>query len=179
MNALRTTIAISAALLAGAGCGGSDRVPVASPTELTGATTGIDSSHDEMTRLQRERDEARAALVDERVARDQEHQRATTEAAARRQHDELQMRVIDAMASADTEIQTLREKANKANMKQRQTIEKAIGDAQQQKSKLNSDLRRLHREVGDSWTALGTEVEATLQMLDDSLARAREAAPKK
>ena len=179
MNALRTMIAISAVLVAGAGCGGGDKTPATSPAELTGATTGVDTSRDEMTRIQRERDEARAALVDERVARDQEHQRATVEATTRRQHDELQMRVIDAMASADTEIQTLRDKAAKANAKQRQTIERAITDAQQQKSKLNSDLRRLHREVGDSWTALGTEVEATLKQLDDSLSRARDAAAKK
>jgi len=177
MNALRTMISISAVLVAAAGCGGEETKPAASPAEITGAN--VDTSRDDVTRISRERDEARAALADERVARDQEHQRATVEEATRRQHDELQLRVMDAMAAADTEIQSIRDKAGRATAKQRQAMDKAIGEAQQQKSKLSGDLRRLHREVGDSWTVLGTEVEATLKQLDDSLARAREAAAKK
>jgi hypothetical protein len=71
-------------------------------------------------------------------------------------------------------MQTLREKGARAATKQRQTIDKTLTEAQQHKSKLYADLKRLHGDLGQSWEGFRADVESTLTSLDRTLSTAPE-----
>jgi hypothetical protein len=152
------------------GCADEKRPP-ATTTETTAATTMTT----ELADTQRERNEARAQLAEERSARESDRQRYANEMAMRGEHDELEIRAIEALEKAGNETQALRDKAARASAKQRQEIEKTLAEAKQQKAKLYSDLKRLHAGLGNtSWDAFRTDVQSTISELDRVLSKGRE-----
>ena len=120
MHTLRMFMPIAIALLGTLTYGCSEK-PAAAPTETTAATTGADATRNEIAQLQRERNEARTSLAEERSAREQERQRYADDTAKRREYDNLEMRVLQSLEKADQDIQTLQTKAARAAMKQRST----------------------------------------------------------
>jgi hypothetical protein len=161
------TAAMAAAVVSG--CADEKRPPAT--TETTAATTMTT----ELAETQRERNEARAQLAEERSARETDRQRFANETAARREHDELEMRAIDALEKAGSETQALRDKAARAGAKERREIDKTIDEAKQHKAKLFSDLKRLHSGLGEtSWDAFQADVQSTISELDRALSKGRE-----
>lgn len=144
------------------------------PVETTAAQMNAEATRNEIAQLQRERNEARAALAEERNARDLERERNMTEAAQRREHDELELRVLSALEKAGGDMETLRDKAAKANAKQRKEVNAALSDAKSQKESLSADLRKLHGDIGKPWEEFRAEVDAKIQSLDQTLASATE-----
>lgn len=148
------------------GCGGEKR-----PATTAGATTttSAEAAQNQINELQRERDEAQANLAQERAARERDRQSYTQQTSAQSEHDDLEMRVVDALQKADQDIQSMHDKLGRAGTKQRASMDQSIRDAEQQKAKLYSQLRRLHSETGESWDTFKSEVESTITDLNRSL----------
>jgi hypothetical protein len=94
------------------------------------------------------------------------------EAARDRERDDLEARVIEAMEKADQDMQSMRDKAAKGGVKQRQATDKTMKDAEQQKAKLYSQLRRMHGDVGENWDTFKSEVESSINDLSQTLSKA-------
>lgn len=161
-----------------AACGGEKR-QAAAPTEISTTTTTSDVTQSQMAQLQRERDEARANVEQERALRERESQSHAAEAAKDREHDDLEMRVVEALEKADQDIQSMRDKAAKSTAKQQKAVNATIKDAEQQKAKLYSQLRRIHGDVGENWDSFKSEVESTINDLTQSLSMPDQGPPAK
>jgi hypothetical protein len=160
-------IAAAAAMV---GC--SDKPPSSPTTSTTGAQMEAQSQINE---LERERDEARATLSRERATYEGARIRAADEQTAKAAHDQLEVRVLDALDKADQEMLGLRAKiakpgANGVNAKQKQNIEKALVDAHAAKAKLYADLRKLHSGELASWDTFQANVDQTIGELQNTLA---------
>jgi hypothetical protein len=172
MHFIRSMLIPTAALATAVvyGCGGERRPAVTTTTETTAATTT-----NELAETQRDRNEARAQLAEERTARETDRQRFANETEMRREHDELETRALDAIEKAGNETQALRDKAVRSGAKQRAEIDKTLEEAKQHKTKLFSDLRRLHAGLGNtSWDAFKTDVQSTINELDRVLSKSTE-----
>jgi len=145
----------------------------AESTAATPGTTTVTSAEaaqrDEIARLERERDEARALLKDEQSSREQERQRYSAEVSVLRQQDQLRLNVLDAVERADRDIQVLEGKIARAPAKQKKVIEQAITHAQDLKAKLNGHMRSLKGDVDKPFDSVRVEVESTIKDLDASL----------
>lgn len=163
MNVLHMTLATAlvAAMATTFGCADKQAAEYPTETETTAAATPMSGApmSSEVARLERERNDANAALAEERVAR-------ATEEATQRAHDELEERALAAMEKADVQIQALRTKAARSSAKERKAIDKAITEAQQHKTQLYGDLRRLQGELTEPWDDFNARVESTISDLD-------------
>lgn len=168
-------LAISASVLAAiaAGCSSQKR-PASATTETTSATwTTENRLQEENTRLQKERDDARAALLDERADHARDLERFNADNTQRREHDELEMRALEALTVADVQAETLRNKAKNAGASARKSIEDALSEVQDGKAKLRSQLQRLHADTaGAAFESLKSDIESTIADLDRATASA-------
>ena len=157
------------------GCGGSDTKAV-SPTETTGAMATPEAQSN-MVQLQKERDDAQRALAEERAGREQDRQRNDLEASERKARDEISVRIIRAVDSANAEMMGIKEKSAKATPKQKKDMEQAMEEAKSKKAKLMTDLQRAHGDLGANMDSFKTEVEADIADLDRVVIQLREGQP--
>jgi hypothetical protein len=152
----------------------SDRPPATSQTVTTGASMTQEEAHSRISELERERDEARAALAQERSVQAGERVRQSEELTSRSERDDLEVRVMNGLGKADETGQALRTKLLRgggAKSAERARIEQALTDAHQIRAKIYADLRRLHGgTVGPSWDGFRAEVLKSLSDLDEALA---------
>ncbi len=173
MHRIRSTflpiaVALPCVLVA---CGGEKKKAAAPSTEVSTTTTTEGAMQGQMMQLQRERDEARASLEQERSMREREAQSHQMQATQERDRDELEMRVVEALEKADQDMQSMRDKAAKGGAKARQNTEKTMKEAEQQKAKLYSQLRRIHGDVGENWDSFKSEVESSINELSQTLSK--------
>src|SRR6185369_3802438 len=122
---------LSMALVIGAStfaCSSTKTVPPAS-TETTSATMVVQRS--DLEQLQRDRDEARAALSQQQARLEQDRQQRETEMSNRRARDELATRGWAALDAADAEMMATKDKQAKASPKVRKDIDAAMDDVRQ------------------------------------------------
>jgi hypothetical protein len=177
MHVQRVCMAIAVVVCGTLYCGcRRDPRPAAAPGEaIVGetTTTSADVGPNRVAQLQRELDQTNARLAEQRELQERERQRFDKEAALRREHDIIETRIVDALERADHEVQRLRDAAAQAVTKnRRETVEKAMTDAQQQKSRLYADLRRLRDNNGQSWESFRADVDGTIRDLDHTLSTA-------
>lgn len=169
---------IATASVAGAallGCSES-KPPRTATTEVTAATwTTENRLQEENARLQKERDDARDALIDERADHARDLERYNADNARRREHDDIEMRALEALSVADVQAETLRKKAKAAGPAARSSIDATLHDLEAAKANLRSQLQRLHGEMtGAAFESVKSDIEATLADLERATSKRRE-----
>ena len=166
MRTLRVMIPVSALLAAALpGCSSDEKRPPTLVETTAGTTTTSREMQNELAAVQRERNDAQMMLAQERSARERELQE-------REAHDALELRMVEALGKAGTDMQALKDKAATASAKDRKTIEMSMEAAKQHKTKLLSDMKRLHSGLGEtSFDAFRSDVQATIRELERTLAR--------
>lgn len=178
----RHHVVVLASVLASVAVGCSTRArPVTATTETTGAATWTPESRlqEENARLLKERDDAQAALLDEREDHTRDLERFNADYAAQRERDELEMRALEALTVADVQAEALRKKAKTAPARTRRAIEDALADAQEEKARLHAQLKRLHAAASTGLDALRSDIESTMVNLDRALQITRTPADQK
>lgn len=177
----RHHVVVLASVLASVAVGCSTRArPVTATTETTGAATWTPESRlqEENARLLKERDDAQAALLDEREDHTRDLERFNADYAAQRERDELEMRALEALTVADVQAEALRKKAKTAPARTRRAIEDALADAQEEKARLHAQLKRLPA-ASTGLDALRSDIESTMVNLDRALQITRTPADQK
>jgi hypothetical protein len=153
-----------------AACGGSEPRP--GVTEITSAR--LEAQRAETAQLARERDEARAALVAERAALEQQvAQRAAADAALRKQKDELATKAWNAVDLADDDLLPLKDRVASAPAAERERVENIVDEALKKKGHVKANLKMLMTEQPLDWEAFKTQTEQAIAALDEAVRSAR------
>lgn len=167
MHGLHVIVTATMLAAVAAGCGNQKR-PASATTQTTSATwTTENKLQEENARLQKERDDARSALIDERADHARDLERFNADTKARREHDDLEMRALEALTVADVRTDAMRNKARTGSASARKAAEATITDVQNKKATLRAQLQRLHTDVsGTDWDLLKNDIEASIADLD-------------
>jgi hypothetical protein len=136
----------------------------------------FEEAHSRIAELERERDEARATLAQERSVAAAERVRQSSETTTGAERDDLEVQAMTTLGKADATDQELRTKLLRgggAGVKgvERQRIEQALSNAHDIRAKIYADLRRLHGgAIGSSWEEFRAGVLKSLTDLEQALA---------
>jgi hypothetical protein len=159
------------AALAAAGCASSNKPQ---PTQITSAPAPatdqrVIAMQADITRLERERDEARRAA-------DQERNRHVQYIRLQQERNDLEDRAWSRLAEVDAYLLKLEEKANKVTGGTRARIESEVVDAATKRQAIERELRRVHTETEQSFARLKRDLETRI---DDLYGTVRAAAERK
>lgn len=164
MHAVRMIIPMLVAVAVASAC--AETTPIVAPTRTTSAPVATTSA--DVAPARDPEPSTTAADIEEARTR------CATDAATLREKDELEIRVLEAMESSDLTLQALRERSQEGSFKDWLVVDKAMRNAQRNKSALMEDLRRLRGDLGMmSWPVFKRVVEVKIGELDEIVARAR------
>lgn len=135
--------------------------PATSKTEISSATwTTEHQLAEDKARLAKERDDARAALIDEREAHRRDIERFNADTVARRARDDLEMRALEALTTAEVRVQALRKRAPGAP-----STDRLAGDVRAASARLRALLQRMHADPTE-WEDVKADIESTIDDLE-------------
>jgi hypothetical protein len=151
-----------------ASCGQPEPLTPAS-AETTSATlpAPIELERQKLTigRLERERDEARQVLADERFRSEEQAKAFAIRTELQRERFDLAELVSATVDVAAAELEALETKAARSPAKTRRQLERAVADLKERIAVVESEARKIGIDHGAGWPTFKSEVEAAVSDL--------------